>query len=130
MRKPSTITGGLLALALAGCNSPLARGGDVPAVRATVTGAGTAELQEAVSEALGDVPVTLSERAFADSSLLIIEHSPPRSLQQPHPGGREMQPPVRFRLWLGDGHCWLQRLPDGERRRLAAVSCVPEQAAE
>ncbi|UHQ56583.1 hypothetical protein [Microbulbifer sp. YPW16] len=124
-----SLAGLLLVAGITGCNSSPAQGGDVPAVRTGISEAGSAELQRAVSEALGGVPVTLSETAFTDSSLLVIERNPPRSLDQPHLGGREMSQPVRFRLSLGEGHCWLQRLPGGDRRQLAEVNCVPEEPA-
>ncbi|SDJ91391.1 hypothetical protein [Microbulbifer yueqingensis] len=111
---------------LAGCSSPRAQGAGVPAVIDPVTDASRAELQGAVSEALGNVPVTLSDSALTSSSLLVIEHSPPRDLRQPHLAGREMQAPVRFRLLLEAGECWLVRLPQGSPRLLEGVSCVPE----
>lgn len=115
-----------LALPLLACNSSPARGGNGPALVAEVTRAGTEEMQRLIGEAMGGVAVTLSADAFTESSLLVIERNPPRSLANPRPGGRELTPPARFRLLLDEGRCWLQRLPDGMRRPLESVRCEPE----
>ena len=58
--------------------------------------ASRAALQHAVNDAL-NTNVTLADDALTESSLLIIERSPPRSMQGLPTQGRNMDIPIQFR---------------------------------
>ena len=111
-------------LVLSGCRTP-ADDGAVPARIANPTAASRAALQQAVNDALG-IEVTLADDALTGSSLLIIERSPPRSLQAPPATGRNMEPPIQFQLVMHGSACVLIDSRDGGRRLLEDTTCVAE----
>jgi hypothetical protein len=129
----NTLTRGILYLSwllLAACSARALPGALEPARLQAPSADVRAELVQVVSEALGGVPVTLGEQALTSSSILVVERAEPRDLQQRPLSGRSLEVPVRFQLLLGDGQCWLKRLPDGPTRLLGQARCVREEALE
>jgi len=87
--------------------------------------ASRAALQRAVNDAL-HTNVTLADDALTESSLLIIERSPPRSMQGSPAQGRNMDVPIQFRLVINGGDCVLIDQRDRSRHTLANSRCEPE----
>jgi hypothetical protein len=114
----------LAAAALCGCQ---AIGADTerPARIVDADDASRAALQAAVNEALGR-EVRLANNALTDSSLLVIEISPPQSLDKPLPTGRDMTKPLRFQLLKSGSDCVLVNMQDDSRQVLADTRCEPE----
>jgi len=111
-------------LSLTGCQT-LATDGDVGARITNPTADSRAALQDAVNDAL-DTEVMLANDALTDSSVLIIERNPPRSMDNLPAQGRNMDMPMQFRLVLNDGDCVLIYTADDSRRQLADTSCIAE----
>src|SRR5262245_26379888 len=109
-----------IALTVAACAT------GVPARIVSPTPATRAELQGAVSDALGGTPVTLADDALTQSSLLTLEHATPDDAQGRALTGRDLGRPERFRLLkLGSG-CVLVHESDGGRSVLKQATCAPE----
>ena len=87
--------------------------------------ASRAALQAAVNTML-HTDVMLADDALTDSSLLIIERNPPRTMEHPHPQGRIMDMPIQFRLVSNGVDCFLVDQRDGSRQRLENTECVAE----
>jgi len=121
--KTSAVIAGLL-LAMVGCQT-LATDGDVAARITNPTNDSRQSLQHAVNAAL-DTNVTLADDALTDSSVLTIEHNPPRSMENLPALGRNMEMPKQFRLALNDGDCVLIYTADDSRRKLENTSCIAE----
>src|SRR5690606_26852710 len=93
--------GAAAALGLAGCaGGPAAAGRGVPAVIADPTPESRVELERAVGELLGGVPVTLAADALTSESLLILERREPRDAEGRPLSGRSFERPERIRLVL------------------------------
>lgn len=118
------VTTFLAAAAMCGCQ---AIGADTerPARIVDADDASRAALQAAVNEALGR-EVRLADNALTDSSLLVIEISPPQSLDKPVPTGRDMTKPLRFQLVKSGGDCVLVNMQDDSRQLLADTRCEAE----
>jgi len=114
----------LAAAALSGCQAIGADTGR-PARIVDADDASRAALQAAVNEALGR-EVRLANNALTDSSLLVIEISPPQSLDKPLPTGRDMTKPLRFQLLKSGSDCVLVNMQDDSRQVLADTRCEPE----
>ena len=70
--------------------------------------------------------VTLAENALTESSLLIIELSPPRTMQNPNPQGRIMDAPIQFRLVINGSDCVLIDQRNESRHVLQDTECAAE----
>ena len=114
--------GGLIALA--GCQT-MATANDVPARITNPSAASRAALQNAVNDAL-HTNVMLADDALTSSSNLSIERSPPRSMQGQTATGRNMDPPIRFRLVMNDAVCILIDTRDETRYPLDNTTCIAE----
>ena len=84
--------------------------------------ASRAALQHAVNDAL-NTNVTLADDALTESSLLIIERSPPRSMQGLPTQGRNMDMPIQFRLVINREDCILIDQRDRSRYELENTTC-------
>lgn len=84
-----------------------------------------AALQRAVNDAL-NTNVTLADNALTESSLLIIERSPPRSMQNLPTQGRNMDVPIQFRLVINRDDCILIDQRDRSRYLLEDTRCEAE----
>lgn len=98
---------------------------DQPARIVNPDAASRAGLQSALIEALG-VPVTVSDTALTDSSLLVIENQPPPTMENPVPIGRATELPFQFRLVRNGENCILVNQQDRKRYVLQNTTCVPE----
>jgi hypothetical protein len=87
--------------------------------------ASRAALQRAVNDAL-NTDVTLADNALTESSLLIIERSPPRSMQGVPAQGRNMDAPIQFRLVINGDDCILIDQRDRSRHNLENTTCEAE----
>ena len=87
--------------------------------------ASRAALQHAVNDAL-NTNVTLADDALTESSLLIIERSPPRSMQGLPTQGRNMDIPIQFRLVINREDCILIDQRDRSRYELDNTTCEAE----
>ena len=87
--------------------------------------ASRAALQHAVNDAL-NTNVTLADDALTESSLLIIERSPPRSMQGLPTQGRNMDIPIQFRLVINREDCILIDQRDQSRYELDNTTCEAE----
>ena len=124
MRIKQHATAMLAAAALCGCQ---AIGADTerPARIIDADDASRAALQAAVNDALGR-EVRLAGNALTDSSLLVIEISPPQSVDKPSSTGRDMTKPLRFQLVKSGGDCVLVNMQDDSRQVLADTLCEAE----
>jgi len=84
-----------------------------------------AALQRAANDAL-NTNVTLADNALTESSLLIIERSPPRSMQNLPTQGRNMDVPIQFRLVINRDDCILIDQRDRSRYLLEDTRCEAE----
>ncbi len=87
--------------------------------------ASRAALQRAVEAAL-HTKVTLAGDALTETSVLIIERSPPRGMRAPPTQGRTMEPPIQFRLVIHGKDCVLVDQRDRARYELENTRCEPE----
>jgi hypothetical protein len=112
------------ALLLTACQT-VATADDRPARIVEPDSASRAALQRAVNDALG-TGVALAADALTDSSLLIIERNPPKTMDNPAPQGRIMDAPIQFQLVTDGTDCILVDRRDGTRRTLEDTRCVAE----
>ena len=82
-------------------------------------------LQQAVNQAL-NTNVLLADDALTESSLLVIERKPPRTMQSLPTQGRNMEPPFQFRLVINGTDCILIDQRDRSRYPLDNTQCKPE----
>lgn len=101
----------------------MASGEDVPARIADPTEASQAALQQAVDSALG-TRVTIAADALTTSNILSIERRPPATAQGRLATGRNMEPPIQFRLVLSQSDCILIDTRDGSRQALENTTCI------
>lgn len=87
--------------------------------------ASRAALQSVVNDVL-NTDVLLADTALTDSSLLVIERNPPRSLQNPNPLGRVMEAPIQFRLVINGPDCILIDGRDSARYVIKNTACEAE----
>jgi hypothetical protein len=111
-------------IVLAGCQT-IASADDVPARITNPSDASRAALQQAVNDAL-HTDVMLANNALTDSSILIIERSPPRTMQGLPATGRNMDPPIQFKLVVNDSDCILIDTRDETRHLLENTACIAE----
>jgi len=116
----------VLASGALGCQTVATSGDDAPARIVDPTDEGRAALQEAVNAAL-HIDVLLANDALTNTSLLVIEHRVPKSIEGSPAGGRIMESPFQFRLVVNGDDCVLVDLRDDSRRTLKDTSCVAEE---
>lgn len=104
---------------------------DVPAVLTQPTEQARAELLRAVSEALYGAPVTIAADALTRESVLTIERSAPRSVENRGATGRVVDAvPEQFRLVSNGSQCVLVHQADGKRTQLKAARCAAKAVAQ
>ncbi len=113
-----------LTLAIAGCQT-VASENDRPARIVSPDDASRAALQSVVDGVL-NTQVTLADNALTDTSVLSIERNPPRTMQNPNPHGRIMEPLFLFRLVVNGSDCILIDQRDRSRHVLENTSCEAE----
>jgi len=112
------------ALVVAGCKT-IGNGDDLPARVTNPTAASRAALQLAVNDAM-NLNVTIANDALTNSSLLILERNPPRSMQNQPATGRNMDAAIQFRLAINGSDCVLIDTRDASRYPLENTTCVKE----
>lgn len=112
------------ACGIIGCQT-LASDYDQPATIIDPTDASRAALQETINSIL-NTEVTIADDALTDSSVLIIEHTPPRTMQNPTPDGRILDMPFQFQLVINGSDCILVDQRDRSRHTLKDTSCAAE----
>lgn len=100
----------------------------VAAVITHPTAASHADLELAVSRALGGGPVRLAGDALTRSASLIVGRARARDTRGLPLNGRELGRPQHFRLLLRGSQCELLHLETGKSFLLAHTSCRPAPA--
>jgi hypothetical protein len=113
-----------LAVGVGGCQT-VATEHDEAAHIINADDASRAALQRAVNDAL-NTHVTLADNALTETSLLIIERSPPRNMQSVPALGRNMDVPIQFRLVINREDCILVDQRDRSRYILEDTTCEAE----
>lgn len=113
-----------LVVTLAGCQT-MADADDKAAIIVDPDDASRAALQSTIDGILNTV-VTIAPDALTQSSTLVIERNPPRSLQNPNPQGRNMDTPMQFRLVKNGRDCILIDERDKSRHLLENTTCESE----
>ena len=125
MRKQTVISVSLgVALLTTGCQT-MGSDADQPARIINPNDASRAALQSTINGIL-NTEVTLASNALTDSSMLIIELSPPRTMQNPNPQGRIMDEPIQFRMVINGSDCILIDQRNGSRHVLQDTECAAE----
>lgn len=101
---------------------------ELPAVVTAPSAETQATLQAAVSSLLGGTTVRLAADAFANSSLLTLEHAPRQTLDGQVAGSLVRGKPEQFKLLITGSRCGLLRIKTGERMSLQQLQCQPEPA--
>ena len=115
----------LLAGLLAGCQTMNAAD-DVPAIITDPDEDSRAALRATVSGLFLGQNVLIADDALTSSSVLPIEFGRRGSLEYKPLSGRVVTEPLRFRLVLNGGDCYLIDPRDESRHLLADTSCTPE----
>jgi PBP1b-binding outer membrane lipoprotein LpoB len=123
LSKSSLITG--IALVLSGCQT-MATDQDRPARIVNPDDASRAALQNTINTVLR-TNVVIANNALTDSSVLVIERSPPRTMQNPNPQGLILETPIQFRLVINGSDCILIDARDNGRYVLENTSCEAEK---
>ena len=115
----------LLGLTLAGLPAVCAgaQPAGAPAILTHPSTASRADLQRAVSEALGGAPVRLAADALTRSSMLLIGRAQARDARGLPLDGRELGRPQHFRLLRRGSQCTLLHLETGRLRALPHTTC-------
>lgn len=122
LTKSTFVTG--MALVLSGCQT-MATDQDRPARIVNPDDASRAALQNTINTALR-TDVVIADDALTDSSVLVIERSPPRTMQNPNPQGLVLEAPIRIRLVINGSDCILIDERDSARYVLENTSCEAE----
>ena len=101
--------------------------GDEPAVIVNPTDESRAELRQVVSDMLFGAEVALADDALTKSSVLVIERSRIRNLDDKRVSGRDLGEPQRFQLLTTGTECVLIHSPNLARYELTRTDCVPEE---
>jgi hypothetical protein len=119
--------GGCIWIWLALTGLPACRSGSAPPPRPALiahpTAASRADLERAVSEALGGAPVRLADDALTRDSLLIVGRAQARDVNGVPLNGRELGRPQHFRLLLRGPRCVLLHVETGKSRALPHTMC-------
>jgi hypothetical protein len=116
---------GGLALAVVACKTNSVHD-DRPARIVNPSAESRAELRHVVSDMLFGADVTLADDALTTSSVLIVERSHPRSLDNPPLSGRDLGQPERFQLVTTGKGCMLIHENDQARYELLKTECAAE----
>jgi hypothetical protein len=108
--------------ALPACRAWPATAG-APAIITHPTAASRADLELAVSQALGGAPVRLADDALTRNSLLIVGRAQARDARGLPLNGRELGRPQHFRLLRRGSHCMLLHIESGRSRVLTHTTC-------
>lgn len=111
-----------LSMGVVGCCKTVATEQDEAARIIDPDDASRAALQRVVNTAL-HTEVTLAADALTESSLLVIERNPPKSIQGHPSQGRIMEAPLQFRLVVNGEDCILIDQRDRSRYRLENTRC-------
>ena len=111
--------------AVAACQTVATAAEEKPARIVNADDASRAALQTTVNDIL-NTQVLLADDALTDSSLLVIERNPPRTLQNPNPRGLIMETPIQFRLVINGSDCILIDERDSARYELRSTACKAE----
>ena len=98
---------------------------DVPARISNPSAESRAELKAVIGNMV-HTEVRLADDALTQSSVLTIERTPPRTLQNLPATGRNLERPIQFRLFKNGGDCVLIDGRTGQRYVLQNTTCVPE----
>ena len=120
----SAYVAGAMILGATGCRTVSAQS-DVPAVIVSPSAQSKAAVTQAVSKALGGVPLKIADDALTKTDLLIIEHEQPRDGEGRPLNGRERGRPEQFHLVKLGNQCTLIHARTDRRFPLPAVSCAP-----
>jgi hypothetical protein len=121
VRWPGTLLASAL-IALPACRAwPAAP--EHPAVIVHASAASRADLERAVSQAFGGVPVRLADDALTRDSLLIIGRARARDERGIPLNGRELEHSRHFRLVRRGSHCVLLHLETGKSSVLTHTQC-------
>ena len=115
----------LLGGLLAGCQTMNAAD-DVPAIISNPDEDSRAALRATVSGLFYGQNVLIADDALTSSSVLAIEFGRRGSLEYKPLSGRVVTEPLRFRLVMNGGDCYLIDPRDESRHFLADTSCAPE----
>lgn len=111
-----------LLIGLAACRGwPADRG--VPAIVTHPTAASRADLERAVSQAFGGMPVRLARDALTRESVMMVGRAQARDIRGLPLNGRELQRPQHFQLLLRASQCVLLHIETGRARVLAHTRC-------
>lgn len=99
---------------------------EVAALRTSVDGQSTNELENVVSSALGGRRVSIADDALTNSSSLIIERAKLRRVEGPPELGRDLGEPEHFRLVRDGNQCFLVHERTDLRWLLADTECMAE----
>ena len=99
---------------------------DLPAIITDPDEDSRAALRATVSGLFLGQNVLIADDALTSSSVLAIEFGRRGSLEYKPLSGRVVTEPLRFRLVLNGGDCYLIDPRDESRHLLADTSCVPE----
>lgn len=122
MTRMATFSAATLSLCLvAGCQSQASE--ERSAIVTNPSPEVVTELERTISTSLYGVPVSLTESAFTDSSVLTLQPA-----QQSRPdvrlaSGRTMDRPEQFRLIAIGDACLLEKMTTGERFQLQVTRC-------
>lgn len=94
-----------------------------PAIIIHPTAASRADLELAVSQALGGAPVRLADDALTRDSLLLVGRAQARDARGLPLNGRELGRPQHFRLLRRGAQCELLHVESGTSRVLTHTSC-------
>jgi hypothetical protein len=95
----------------------------MPAIIPHPTAASRADLESAVSQALGGTRVRLARGALTHDSLLLVDRAQARDLRGLPLNGRELQRPQHFQLLLRGSQCVLLHVETGRAYVLAHTRC-------
>jgi len=112
----------VFAMSISGCKN-VAPDADQAAVIADPDDASRAALQQTVNAVLR-TKVVLADDALTETSVLIIEHKIPQSIEGSPAQGRTMETPIQFRLVTDGTNCILVDQRDASRHILADTRCV------
>lgn len=124
MMRRHLLVAALAAIGVAGCRT-VATDHDKAARIIDADEKSRAALQHAVNDAL-NTEVRLADDALTESSLLIIELSPPRGMRTMPTRGRNMGDPIQFRLVINRDDCILIDQRDRSRYLLEDTKCKAE----
>ncbi len=110
---------------LSACRGGRATLEDVPALIVNPTPTSRFELTRVVTTAVNDTAIALADDALTETSTLILERAPPRSIEDQPAIGRLLDQPVRFRLVINGENCVLINEADSRRWRLFQTECIP-----